>query len=255
VRLVRKLPDGTLKNLWEYLVYFILLFIAGYVIYGVTIWNSGYLFVHLVVSGIFLCGAIFVYIVCLLTLNTISDIQRISVLEQETIIDPLMGIFNRRYLERRLDEEFSRSQRYHLSLSLLMLDIDHFKNVNDVYGHQAGDIVLKNLARLIVKLLRETDFVARYGGDEVVVILPNTTISDATVIAERIRMQIFEHLTIGDGKAAGRTITGITVSIGVSCVSDKNYNVHELTLAADKALYQAKEKGRNRIAVYDSQEN
>jgi diguanylate cyclase (GGDEF)-like protein len=200
----------------------------------------------------FFGGSIFVIVVCLLTLSTIKDIKRISKLEQENIQDPLMGIFNRRYLERRLNEEFSKSKRYHHSLSLFLLDVDFFKKVNDTYGHQAGDIVLKKLAQIIVESMRDTDLVARYGGEELVIVLPNTPVSGATIMAERCRNQVCEKLIVSSEESCGQSIDGITVSIGVSCEIDEIDDVNKLIECADKALYQAKEEGRNRVVVYDS---
>ena len=148
IKIIRLLPKEILRKLWNLLFVLILLFIIGYFSYATQIWKSEFTFTNLIVSGILFSGSIFVLIVCLLTLTTIKDIQRIYILEQENINDPLMGIFNRRYLERRLKEEINRSKRYNLSLSLLLLDVDHFKKVNDTYGHQVGDIVLKNLLKL-----------------------------------------------------------------------------------------------------------
>lgn len=148
IKIIRLLPKEILRKLWNLLFVLILLFIIGYFSYATQIWKSEFTFTNLIVSGILFSGSIFVLIVCLLTLTTIKDIQRIYILEQENINDPLMGIFNRRYLERPLKEEINRSKRYNLSLSLLLLDVDHFKKVNDTYGHQVGDIVLKNLLKL-----------------------------------------------------------------------------------------------------------
>lgn len=252
IKLVRLLPKGVLQRQWTFLFGLIIFFIIGYFCYAIVIWKSEYSITNLIVSGIFFGGSIFVLTVCLLTLTTIKDIQRICILEQENIKDPLMGIFNRRYLERRLNEEINRAKRYKHSLSLLMLDVDYFKNINDTYGHQVGDIVLKKLAQIIVGLARETDFVARYGGEEIIIVLPDTTISSAVIMAERCRNQVFEELIIGSNETCGESIDSITVSIGVSTVNDKNCNMDQLIEHADIALYRAKESGRDQVVVYDS---
>ncbi len=251
IKIIRLLPKEILRKQWNFLFGLILLFIIGYLSYAIQIWNSDFTFTNLIVAGILFGGSIFVVIVCLLTLTTINDIQRIYILEQENINDPLMGIFNRRYLERRLNEEINRSKRYNLSLSLLMLDVDHFKKVNDTYGHQIGDIVLKKLAQIIVDLARETDFVARYGGEEIVIVLPNTPISAAALMAERCRNQVLKKLIIGSDESGGKPIGGITVSIGVSSIQDENRDINKLIENADMALYQAKERGRDQVVVYD----
>ena len=251
IKIIRLLPKEILRKQWNFLFGLILLFIIGYLSYAIQIWNSDFTFTNLIVAGILFGGSIFVVIVCLLTLTTINDIQRIYILEQENINDPLMGIFNRRYLERRLNEEINRSKRYNLSLSLLMLDVDHFKKVNDTYGHQIGDIVLKKLAQIIVDMARETDFVARYGGEEIVIVLPNTPISAAALMAERCRNQVLKKLIIGSDESGGKPIGGITVSIGVSSIQDENRDINKLIENADMALYQAKERGRDQVVVYD----
>ena len=244
-------PSLVLQKQWNFLVGLIFFFIIGYIFYAIVIWKSEYSFANLVVVGIifYFSGSLFVLTVCLLTFNTIKDIQRISILEQENVNDPLMGIFNRRYLERRLNEEFSKTKRYNLPLSLLLMDVDYFKKVNDTYGHQVGDQVLKKLARIIVELSRETDFVARYGGEEIVIGLPNTPVSGATIIAERCRNQVFEKLIISSDESGGELIEGITISIGVSSVVDKISDSNKLIESADKALYQAKEGGDRKSVV------
>jgi diguanylate cyclase (GGDEF)-like protein len=250
-KIIRLLPKEILRKQWKFLFGLILLFIIGYFSCAIQIWKSEFTYTNLIVSGILFGGSIFVLIVCLLTLTTINDIQRIYILEQENTNDPLMGIYNRRYLERRLNEEVNRSKRYNLSLSLLMLDVDYFKKVNDTYGHQAGDTVLKKLAQIIVDLARETDFVARYGGEEIVIVLPNTSISAAAFMAERCRNQVSKKLIIGSDESGGKRIDGITVSIGVSSIRDEKSDMNKLIENADIALYQAKERGRDQVVVYD----
>lgn len=142
-RLIRQLPAGNVRNRWRLLTLCMLFFIAGYVIYAVAHWDHCCTLFDLVVPTIFFIGAVFVEMVCSLALRTALDIKRICDLEQETITDPLMGIFNRRYLERRLKEEVGRAQRYKLPLAVLLLDVDFFKRINDTHGHLVGDLVLQ----------------------------------------------------------------------------------------------------------------
>lgn len=250
IKIIRLLPKEVIRKQGIFLFSLILLFILGYIIYTIQILNTEFSYANLIGSGVLFGGSIFVLIVCLLTLTTIKDIQRNYMFEKDSINDPLMGIYNRRYLERRLKEEINRSRRYNFSLSLLMLDLDHFKQVNDTYGHQVVEIVLKKLAQVILGLARETDFVARYGGEEIVIVLPNTPISAAALMAERCRNQIQKKLIISSDESGGKTIDGITVSIGVSSRLDENSDMHMLIEHAKMALNKAKERGRNQVAIY-----
>jgi diguanylate cyclase (GGDEF)-like protein len=169
-----------------------------------------------------------------------------SVLEQESITDPLMGIYNRRYLERRLTTEVARASRYGMPLSVLLLDIDHFKPINDSYGHQVGDIVLAELAQLIVNTVRTTDIVTRYGGEEIMVMAPSTPLKTAANLAERLR-KIIAHRPFDVPAKLNRKLKAlhITVSVGVACFGLNANDFQSLIQSADEALYRAKKKGRN----------
>jgi diguanylate cyclase (GGDEF)-like protein len=168
-------------------------------------------------------------------------------LEKLAITDYLTGIYNIRYFYHRIIEEFSRSERYALSISCLMLDIDFFKKINDSYGHKTGDAVLKEFAQLLRKHVRKSDVLARYGGEEFIVMLPQTPVDGAIAEAERIRNAIkfnkFKSL---------KNQTGITVSIGISVFPNSKIKTHdELISASDDALYEAKKSGRDRAIVFD----
>jgi diguanylate cyclase (GGDEF)-like protein len=164
-----------------------------------------------------------------------------------SIIDPLTDSYNRGYLIQRLPQEISRVQRYGSPLSLIMSDLDHFKMVNDQYGHQAGDLVLKNFVECIKKTIRqEIDWIARYGGEEFFIILPETDLTGASFLAERLRKAVSENvITIGE------TPLRITASFGVTCLTSANItnetSVESLIKKADMCLYLAKSEGRNRI--------
>lgn len=157
--------------------------------------------------------------------------------------DGLTGIFNRRYFQESLEREVVRARRYERPLSLILFDIDHFKKLNDTLGHQAGDTVLRDLGAIVRNMLREADVFCRYGGEEFVVILPETDKSGALGLAERIRRAVSKH-SFRD--TAGKPF-GITISLGVSTmppVAEKE----ALIKTADDALYRAKESGRNCVA-------
>jgi diguanylate cyclase (GGDEF)-like protein len=159
--------------------------------------------------------------------------------------DGLTRIHNRRAFDERLIDELRRHQRYRHAMSLLMVDIDHFKNINDRYGHLVGDHVLREVGRILSETLRSTDFTARYGGEEFVVILPQTAEEQARVLAERLRGAIAEARFVHEGEAFS-----ITVSIGVSAMQPGALTRRkDLLEKADKALYQAKHLGRNQVCA------
>lgn len=164
-------------------------------------------------------------------------------LEAMAITDESTQIFNRRYFQMRLDDELKRSRRYKLPVSLMMLDLDHFKRINDCFGHAVGDEVLRELATLLVHSLRETETIARYGGEEFVVILPTTNADEAAVAAERVRRTIAEHrFASRDGLSLS-----VTVSIGLATCPTNSENPSQLLVLVDRALYAAKHGGRNRV--------
>lgn len=169
-----------------------------------------------------------------------QDNQRLREMAEH---DGLTGLYNHRMYYLRLDEEFMRRSRTGGQISILLLDIDHFKLVNDRYGHLTGDMVLKTLSELVIHSCRGMDIACRYGGEEITVILPETDAEGAMEIAERLRKVVEAyHFELGDSKNGH-----ITVSIGVSTSSESIKSSRELTESADLALYQAKEQGRNRV--------
>jgi diguanylate cyclase (GGDEF)-like protein len=168
-------------------------------------------------------------------------------LNAESQSDALTGLFNMRYFRRQLVEEFSRSQRYGRALTILMLDVDHFKAYNDKNGHPAGDIVLKEISRILIRNVRGTDIVARYGGEEFVMLLPETGVEAALIVAEKIRRTVQEHhFPFSDG-----TSERMGVSIGVASYPEVGVGSdQDLIEASDKALYLAKRNGRNQVCIY-----
>lgn len=168
-------------------------------------------------------------------------------LERLAIRDDLTGLYNYRYLQSRLSEEYKRAERYREPLSCAMLDIDHFKTFNDRYGHDVGDRILRCVAERLVEAVREVDVVARYGGEEFLLVLPSTHLSGALTVAERVWRSIGERpFDIVPGKTER-----ITISIGVALYPSRAVNSRDALLkAADRALYRAKDDGRDRICVW-----
>lgn len=165
--------------------------------------------------------------------------------ENLAFIDPLTGLYNRRMFLELAEKKLNEAKRYKESLSLIMLDIDHFKRINDTYGHGVGDMALKSLTEILRKNLRASDIVARWGGEEFVIILPKTTLEQAYNVAEKIRKLVeISAIDLPNGEKLK-----FTVSLGVSFFSGEE-DLEELIRQADIALYEAKSKGRNRTEVY-----
>jgi diguanylate cyclase (GGDEF)-like protein len=168
--------------------------------------------------------------------NALEEVERLA------ITDSLTSLYNRRHLFELADRELQRSRRYRLPLSVVMVDIDEFKRVNDTYGHAIGDQVLQGVAESCRKELREVDVIGRYGGDEFVALLPETGLSAACQVAERLRKSIAERTL--DTKAGRITVT---VSLGIAVLDDEHLTPESLLDRADQALYVAKQNGRNRV--------
>ena len=169
-------------------------------------------------------------------------------LERLSVTDELTGLANRRRLTAELERELRRSGRHGRPVSILMLDVDHFKHFNDTYGHPAGDAVLKRLASTVRECVRDVDTVARYGGEEFMVILPETPAAEAALVAERIRASAEEDRFTPEGESVP---LNITVSIGYAWFPESAGTPDALIEAADQALYRSKESGRNRVTAAD----
>jgi diguanylate cyclase (GGDEF)-like protein len=171
-----------------------------------------------------------------------------TVLERLAITDYLTGIYNIRYFYKRLEEEFSRAVRYNIPLCCMMFDIDHFKKINDIYGHRLGDIVLREFAQVVRGHTRKSDIFARYGGEEFIMLLPQTILTGARDKAEMIRKVVNEYQFMGLDERYM-----VTVSIGIACIPNERIKTpDELITFADNALFMAKNKGRDQIVVYPS---
>ena len=163
-------------------------------------------------------------------------------------IDGLTEVYNHRYFQTSLDQEINRSIRHQTTISLLLIDIDHFKKFNDTYGHQAGDFVLKKFCEILEGNLRKYDTLARYGGEEFAIILPETSGEDALLVAEKLRAAI-ESATFVDQNNEYH----VTASFGLTSTSPgkvDNFNKNNFINQSDLALYDAKKEGRNRVALY-----
>jgi diguanylate cyclase (GGDEF)-like protein len=171
--------------------------------------------------------------------------QLVEDLQKQIITDPLTNLYNRRFLQEYLPQEIAKARRTFSSLAVLMFDLDFFKRINDVFGHEAGDTFLKSVAALLRGCIRESDIACRYGGEEFVLVLSGASLDGAMKKAERIRKAVMElDLTVRE-KPLGR----VSTSIGVAVYPEHGIAMETLLRAADEALYEAKENGRNRVVA------
>ena len=175
----------------------------------------------------------------------IAGLNLSTILEHQSIRDSLTNLFNRRFMEIALDRELRRAIRHQKPLAVLMLDIDHFKQLNDTYGHEAGDVVLREVAAVMRQAVRGEDTICRYGGEEFVAILPELCVDDALARAESIRHLVSELRLYHRGES----LREITISIGIAVYPQNGESLDQLLSLADRALYEAKHMGRNRVVL------
>ena len=171
-------------------------------------------------------------------------------LERISTTDDLTGLHNRKYLQERLEEEISRSRRYGTKLSCILFDLDHFKAVNDIYGYEWGDILLKNIANKLHAIVRKEDILTRYGDEEFLLILPNTSEDNAFLFGERFRREVEKMEFIPQGEEEPHKVT---ISGGIStypCMPDVDEDANTIIRYAEHALYNAKHRGRNKIVQF-----
>jgi two-component system cell cycle response regulator len=161
-----------------------------------------------------------------------------------TIIDGLTQIHNKRYLYEALEREIVRGRRHERHLAVLLFDIDHFKRINDMHGHLAGDFVLKEVARIVQSRIRRDEVFARYGGEEFAIILPETSLDGAAALAENLRQKVAEHSFVFQADSIR-----VTISLGVALMQENDRQANDLIKRADERLYAAKNSGRNRVCV------
>lgn len=196
-------------------------------------------------------AAAIVHSLCGQIAMAITNIRHMEEFKIQAIRDSLTGIYNRRHFQRQLSAEFDRSRRYRTSFSLVMIDVDRFKSINDTHGHKTGDRVLVEVARLMGASLRQSDLAARYGGEEFVLLLPETSAEAAAIVAERLRVQVAQlEFHDPDLHPIGR----VSASFGVTEFEISDQDPQEILERADKALYRAKNGGRNRVVVASSLE-
>jgi len=180
----------------------------------------------------------------------LENVRLFKEVERLSTTDPLTGLHNRRHFDARASAELARSVRYRLQLSAVMLDIDHFKDVNDTHGHVAGDVVLIEVAKVCLSMLRASDIDVRFGGEEFCFLLPETGLQEAAALAERLRTAIAGlRFAAGAGAAPGADEHSVTVSLGVAAWNGEQDTLEALLRRSDEALYAAKRAGRDRVVA------
>lgn len=243
-RLLLQLPKGDSRRGWHWLSLLMVLMIGSYMTYALGHQAPWLLAEDLIVPSLLLAGSWFIFLASQLSASGIATATRLARLEHECITDGLTGIYNRRHFDQQLEIEQQRSRRHGAPVSLMLIDIDHFKQFNDRYGHQIGDLILIRVCQLIRSLSRSDDIVARYGGEEIAVIAPVAALTAAHKQADRLR-RLIAKTQFECGKDQPLSVT---VSIGVTQAHALDAGDSKaMVRRADKALYLAKEGGRNRV--------
>jgi diguanylate cyclase (GGDEF)-like protein len=183
--------------------------------------------------------------------SALSNLRLLETTKQQANVDELTGLYNRRFLEEYARKLLAMARRKGQPLGIIMMDLDHFKEFNDVYGHEVGDRILRHFAKTATQAMREANLAARYGGEEFVVILPETDAQGCLRLGERIRLAV-ERMVVPSGTE--KPLPQVTVSLGIAVYPDHAQSLEELLQASDKALYESKRAGRNRSTVYVPQE-
>lgn len=179
--------------------------------------------------------------------SALSNLRLLETMKQQANVDVLTGLYNRRFLEDYAHKLLAMARRREQPVGIIMMDLDHFKSFNDVYGHEVGDRILRQFAKTVTEAMRETNLAARFGGEEFVVLLPDTSPKACMLVAERIRQAIM-RMVVPSGTE--KALSQLTVSLGIGVFPDHGQSFEEVLLAADKALYESKNNGRNRATLY-----
>jgi len=243
------LADEALRQRWRAVQWALVAFVVGYAVYVIAFWDRHKSWGDLYAPAALLLAAWLSYVVVRLAVDTAGQVKVAARFEKDTITDSLVGVFNRRYLEHRLVEEVARARRHAVPLSVLLFDLDHFRRVNEKWGRDVGDRVLNYLGHVLLGGVRESDVVARYGGEEIMVIAPATSADQALALAERLRIEV-EQENLGFGGGLGGTPElQVTVSVGVGELQPEETAWEPLVARADAAVKKAKLSGRNRVAM------
>jgi len=251
-RIFKQLPSGNFPKWWKLLLVLIIGLAICYFVFALAISKREPDSLMQLVVAVFFFGAVFVLLTLQLFMHTFTSMEKTGWLTRNSILDEQSGIYNLRYFEMRLNEEFERARRYNHPLTLFLIEIDNFKKTSNSYGRIMGEKVFAAICKLIKEGSRASDIIARYGGDQLIILLPNTALFSARKAAEKYRAIIEDKvLDVDDEDRAVISVRlNYTVSIGVSALQNDVKRAGELIRRADIALYKAKDRGRNRVAIY-----
>ncbi|MGH1537935.1 MAG: GGDEF domain-containing protein [Gammaproteobacteria bacterium] len=250
-QLVKRLPLGEVRNNWKILSFFIVGFIVGYASYMVMLGMGKVGLSSITYPAICFAASAFVLLLCFLTYQTTRDIGEAIAMDQASIIDPILDIYNRRYFDRRIDEETQRSRRYNQPLSIILFEIDQLESIIKKQGPLVGDVILRKVSDFLVGAVRSSDIAARFDDHKIVVATTQTKPDMAIMLADRLRGEIEKMEMLPSGEANAADTMQVTVTAGVSCVEDRIKSGFDLTDVAEKAMKRANTEGRNRVYAYD----
>ena len=250
-QLVKRLPLGEVRNNWKVLSFFIVGFIVGYAAYLFMLWTGKIALTSITLSSICFAASAFVLLLCFLTYQTTRDISEAIAMDQASIIDPILDIYNRRSFDRRIDEETQRSRRYNQPLSIILFEVDELESIAKKNGRLVGDVVLRKISDFLVESVRSSDIVARYDEHKIVVATTQTKPDMAIMLADRLRGEIERLEVLPNNEKSAIDALHVTVTAGVSCVEDRIKSGFDLTDVAEKAMKRANSEGHNRVYAYD----
>ena len=250
-QLVKKLPLGEVRNNWKVLSFFIVGFAVGYAAYMFMLWTGKINLQSITYPAVSFAASAFVLLLCFLTYQTTRDIGEAIAMDQASIIDPVLDIYNRRYFDRRIDEETQRSRRYNQPLSIILFEVDEFESITKKHGRLVGDVVLRKVSDYLVGSVRASDIVARYDEQKIVIATTQTKPDMAIMLADRIRGEVEKLEVLPSGGESSLEGLHVTVTAGVSCVEDRIKSGFDLVDVAEKAMSRAASEGHNRVYAYD----
>jgi diguanylate cyclase (GGDEF)-like protein len=250
-QLIKKLPLGNVRHCWKMLNFLLVGSILVYAAYMLLLMTGQVSLPNLNIPKLCFAAAEFMLLLCYLTYQTTRDIREAITMDQASIIDPVLDIYNRRYFDRRIDEETQRSRRYNQPLSIILFEVDQFESIVKKHGRLVGDVVLRKVSDYLVGSVRASDIVARYDEHKIVIATTQTKPDMAIMLADRIRDEVEKLEILPSGEQNSLEGLHVTVTADVSCVEDRIKSGFDLVDVAEKAMKRADSDGYNRVYAYD----